>query len=379
MGLSCIPLLDEANIFTCYITCFDNKNKTRKMEKELVKYRMLQVRGSMVLDYEFTEFHKFDKSEESLNIISATKLTYGGEISAAGQKRMKRILMCWAHSLDLYNSSLSSTFLAHKRKIVFITLTLPSVQINSDREIKDKCLKPFMRVLREKFDCKNYIWKAESQENGNIHFHILIDRYVDFEKVQEMWNCALNNLSYIDSFERKFNHRNPPSTRTELVLNQADMESYIMKYIGKNEGRRLIEGAVWKSSKALSTLKYFEIERDTRSELNLQVIVTEKKGTMKILENLNLYYVNNTPISSILSATQCQFWRCYCIALREFLFYPVFEENFNVYYHNLLITSNLHKRPEIAPVVEKWVSIGEKPTQLKLFSVEKKYEKREYI
>ncbi len=88
-------------------------------------------------------------------------------------------------------------------KLTFITLTLPSMQIHSDKEIKSKCLNHFLTVLRNKFKSELYIWKAEKQENGNIHFHILCDKYIHYTKLRECWNRIINKLGYVDAYQKK--------------------------------------------------------------------------------------------------------------------------------------------------------------------------------
>ena len=52
-------------------------------------------------------------------------------------------------------------------KIAFITLTLSSNQIHSDNEIKSKLLNQFIIEAKKKWKIKNYVWRAEKQENGN--------------------------------------------------------------------------------------------------------------------------------------------------------------------------------------------------------------------
>ena len=53
----------------------------------------------------------------------------------------------------------------------FITLTLSDVQAHTDDSIKEHMLQPFLYWLQRYYNC-SYVWKAETQINGNIHFHI---------------------------------------------------------------------------------------------------------------------------------------------------------------------------------------------------------------
>ncbi len=87
--------------------------------------------------------------------------------------------------------------------LTFITLTLPSTQAHSDKEIKAKCLNTFLNTLRRKHKSELYIWKAEKQENGNIHFHIICDKYIHWTTIRTDWNRIVNKLGYVDRYSEK--------------------------------------------------------------------------------------------------------------------------------------------------------------------------------
>lgn len=85
----------------------------------------------------------------------------------------------------------------------FLTLTLPSDQTESDIEIK-KCLNLFFTDLRRVYNLKNYIWRSEIQKNGNIHFHIVIDIYIDFYVLKNYWLKALRHTTQVRRYTEKF-------------------------------------------------------------------------------------------------------------------------------------------------------------------------------
>jgi hypothetical protein len=87
-----------------------------------------------------------------------------------------------------------------KNKLVFITLTLSSPQIHTDEEIKSKLLNQFLTEMRQKHKMKYYIWKAEKQKNGSIHFHILTDKGLHWRTVRTLWNRIQNKLGYVDRY-----------------------------------------------------------------------------------------------------------------------------------------------------------------------------------
>ncbi|HAT81641.1 MAG TPA: hypothetical protein DCS17_09855 [Flavobacterium sp.] len=95
-------------------------------------------------------------------------------------------------------------------KITFATLTLPAKQNHTDNEIKKHCLNHLFTLLRQKYHIQSYIWKAEAQENKNIHFHIVLDRYIPYLRLRQMWNEILNKgkvkgvaepFDYVDRYQ----------------------------------------------------------------------------------------------------------------------------------------------------------------------------------
>lgn len=74
----------------------------------------------------------------------------------------------------------------HKRKPVFLTLTIPR-QKATDIEIKRQALTRFIEDLKRYKNLKNYIWKAEAQERGEIHFHMVLDSFIFEREARKMW------------------------------------------------------------------------------------------------------------------------------------------------------------------------------------------------
>lgn len=141
-------------------------------------------------------------------------------------------------------------------RLGLLTLTLPSSQVHTDIVIKE-ALNRFFEYMRDNYKLKNYMWRAERQKNGNIHFHIVWNIYVDKIDVSRYWNAALEPLGYIDAYEKKHGKRNPPSTKIEAVHKAKNLALYLAKYLCKETAPDLkpIEGRQWFLSQALSKLK----------------------------------------------------------------------------------------------------------------------------
>lgn len=88
-------------------------------------------------------------------------------------------------------------------KVVFLTLKLCSKQKHPTSEIITQCFQPFMDIIRKKCGMKNYVYRVEFQKNGNVHFHVVTDTYIDYYVAQKEWNRQLWKLGYIQSYAEK--------------------------------------------------------------------------------------------------------------------------------------------------------------------------------
>ena len=180
-------------------------------------------------------------------------------------------------------------------RLGFLTLTLPASQLNdfgrselaandemflndelltvsdvgfrySDDFIKSNILNHYLTILREKYGVHNYLWKAEPQSNGNIHFHIVIDQFIHWKALQYIWNRCLSKTTLIDEFEKKFGHRNPPTIKVHAIRNVESIRKYITKYLAKAEfEKRKINGRKWSCNEDLS--KYDGVTIELRGQL----------------------------------------------------------------------------------------------------------------
>lgn len=199
-------------------------------------------------------------------------------------------------------------------KVTFITLTLPSDQRHTDQIVKSKCLNSLLIELRKFHGMKNYIWRAEKQVNGNIHFHLVTDCFIDAQKLRERWNRICNVLGYTDAYTarmrnniksfsdyyntyinqgsyaslmRRYNHgratnwSDPNSTDIHSVRKIHNLTAYLFKYMSKNvenvnelteaeKDTLLVKGQIWGLSESLSQIKNVTIPIDSyiRDEIN---------------------------------------------------------------------------------------------------------------
>lgn len=89
-------------------------------------------------------------------------------------------------------------------KITFLTLTLSYIQQHEDTYIKKNMLNQFITEITFKYPGLIYIWRAEKQENGNIHFHFLLNKFIPWQVCRSIWNRIQLKEGYIAAYQEKF-------------------------------------------------------------------------------------------------------------------------------------------------------------------------------
>ena len=236
------------------------------MTKVLTKYKFNPHCVVAYPSFELFNTVRGYDSESQKNL--QCKGTVKGTLSYASAKRMHNLVTNWFFCVKAIKKKNESW----SKYLTFVTLTLSAKQFHSDREIKRKMLNRFIIESGRKWGVKTYIWKAEKQKNGNIHFHLLYDRYIDWQDIRNVWNKIQEDNGYIDKFYEEHGHRNPNSSdihglykdkNNQLIGN---LGSYIAKYFSKKEDQKhlLVDGKVWGRSKNLTKLGFFSEYEDSQ-------------------------------------------------------------------------------------------------------------------
>ena len=292
-----------------------------------VTYRY-QIRGTKILRYISADYKTTKQYATIEKINEEKKKNYTGKMSAAAQRRVSKKILCWYTGCVAYNEGFKISLERDKKKLVFVTLTLSSTQFTSDLEVKKQLLKPFIRFLREKKGCRNWLYKCERQKNGNIHFHFVIDKYIDKKEIQETWNNLQQKEGYLKEYTKKYGKLNPPSTHIRLVTNQEQCEKYIAKYIAKDDEDAKIEGAVWSSSVSVATLDFFSFAETT--EVTEAINEACVSGKIKYFKNdtFVVYFCQPYQINVLLSNYYLAEYKRYKRELVHHLFAPLSDSRF---------------------------------------------------
>lgn len=202
------------------------------------------------------------------------------------------------------------------------TITLSSPQRHSDQEIKSKLFNQLLTELREQNGMTHYIWRAEKQQNGNIHFHLVTNTFLNAAKLRQRWNRIQNKLGYVDAYACRMNNTirtfndyrqqfssqgnsstlrrryiygkatnwtDPNSTDIHGTTRITDLYTYLARYLcknnpdssGKDETNPLhlfVGGKLWGLSQTLSALKQVTTVVDTFISNDLRKLWDEFAG-----------------------------------------------------------------------------------------------------
>ena len=292
------------------------------------------------------------------------------ELSTHSRKRIKRsidFLLYITKNKSILGQQFKSKYIEteivkdtgelHKNKInfklTFITLTLSAKQHNTDEEIKSKLLNNFLTTARRSWKMKDYIWKAEKQENGNIHFHILTNVYIKHLDIRKVWNSIQNKsgFNYVDIYSKNMqeffkngfksfpndkrtkekqlavyeenkliNWTNPNSTDIHALYKIRNISAYMSKYLAKSVTKTDRVEQLENLYSKLETLqnqlitnettKLFDPEFDHLQE-TLKLQIEPIKAEIEVLKNKGVsgrIWSQSQSLSSFSNFVDCQPW-----------------------------------------------------------------------
>lgn len=246
------------------------------------------------------------------------------EISQKAKRRLVTVMQ-WM----IFLSPMNKTYCKIQKryftfKLNFITLTLSGVQSHSDKFIMHKMLRPFLKYIQRK-GATSYVWKAETQDNGNLHFHITTNTYIHWRSIRNKWNSLQNRYGYLTKYFETHSDKDANSTDVHSVKNNNGIVSYMVKYMLKSDRykknqskkyntpdhyyhdklneidddgksvKRYIECKLWSCSQKLSKYKInvteeHEIFNDVMNEVNTNSYAEKMEhGTMYTYADQNLF------------------------------------------------------------------------------------------
>lgn len=222
-GQECVPLIKKKEAIKAQIEIKD------KPKREPVYIEVIKLFPHFTVTYgqEITGFFSGRKND----MPKFNKPNY--KISDRARRRLGNALnwmILFSTPKTVYSKKEKKKFTF---RINFITLTLSDIQLHSDHYIKQHLLAPFLKWMERSHNCQSYVWKAEAQENGNIHFHITTNQFIHWKQVRAKWNRLLAKHGYCKVFQDGTNDKGNAATQIKAVKGLNGIVAYMQKYICK--------------------------------------------------------------------------------------------------------------------------------------------------
>ena len=123
----------------------------------------------------------------------------------------------------------------------------------------------FLTNLRKTYGLKDYLWVAEYQKNGTLHYHMIVNVFMDIRRVNRAMAIALFHQQMLgDVAIDRYN-----GVDVQRVTGSRDkLNSYLTKYVSKSESHNY-KRAPWRCSQSVSAL-FTSVEIDAQTSLKLQ-------------------------------------------------------------------------------------------------------------
>ena len=148
--------------------------------------------------------------------------------------------------------------------LLFVTITINSDISNKKQVEKNtgKAYKILLDQLRNQYRVKKYVWVKEYQENGNVHYHILMDTtYIDIVKLQKTWNNAIHNVTgQYPQYNNSVRLGNNPR-----VYSVKKVKNYLSKYITK----QIAEEAENRNYEGMPAYKRKQVQKQLQKDAKL--------------------------------------------------------------------------------------------------------------
>lgn len=202
----------------------------------------------------------FDRMEVNpLGKLVQEKKPYSGAMTKGAKKRLTKAVSLMVQSSKqryIYNPVTQRN---QKFKMSFVTLTISSTsKLITAKEAHSLLLEPFLLYLRRRHQVRNYVWKAELQKRGQIHYHITLDQFVLYTDIRDKWNELQEKHGLLDDYRALGTGRQANSTDVHAIKKVRNIESYMIKYMSKdNADDASTTGKVWDCSVNLKRAKYY--------------------------------------------------------------------------------------------------------------------------
>jgi len=231
---------------------------------------------------------------------------YTGIVTSSSQKLIRKSVDKF---LQLSKKKVVINPITNKKqqfKFTFVTLTISeNERMLTASEAYTKLLKPWLRVMKEKYEVDLYLWKAELQKRGQIHYHVTLNHWIHHTDIRNTWNNIQNRCGLLDNFYKEYGHKNPNSTDIHSVYKIKNIQAYLTKYLSKSEeDRGSTTGKIWDCSKKIKGYKFVSFEANEVNKEALRLGEVYKLINVRYYENCTMYNSGRLHVLTALDEVQ---------------------------------------------------------------------------
>lgn len=224
----------------------------------------VQVRHSALI------FYRLPCQNHHSRKVQFTKPTYTGKSTTGQTKRIRRavdLLLQISKPITIMNQI---THTPEKHTLSFITLTISGKERKlTSKEGNKLLLAPWLLQMRRKSGMTTYIWKAEFQKNGQLHYHITTPTWIHYQVIKDSWNNILSANGFLTQYHIEHPGKMPNSTDVHKVYKIKNLQAYLIKYLSKVDQDGKNEGKIWDCSINLKENKLFSTIETNQLHKNL--------------------------------------------------------------------------------------------------------------
>lgn len=290
---------------------------------------VMQIRDGYVLVY-YEQLYSRRWANNALQrqrLVTVRKKAYSGDITTGARKRM-------AKAITLMSQVVKPTWITNPvnqrdqlHRFSFVTLTIASSKLLTAREGYQLLLQHFLQWLRRTKGVELYVWKAELQKRGQLHYHLVFPNFIHYLEIRNKWNALQKEAGLLDDYAREHGHFCPNSTDIHETYGVKNMRAYIMKEMGKAAnanrfrakqivesliqagevpecqkeqfiqeytGDLVMEGKVWDCSECLGAGKYYTVALTDRHVDFLDKLVQGKKASRQSDDFYSMTFFRST-------------------------------------------------------------------------------------
>lgn len=248
-----------------------------------------QVRNSAIVIFDLPTKQLTYKRQE-LNYK-----TYSGKVTTHAAKRIKKAvdLLVQVSKPTLIYNDVIQRHIMHTLSFITLTISAKEQHITASQG-HELLLQKWILRMKRKAGLNTYIWKAELQKNGQLHYHITTPSWINYTLIRDEWNNILAKAGLKKTWDES-SGKIQNSTDVHAVYKVKDLAAYLCKYLSKEDKEQSTKGKIWDCSLNLKRSKLFTVNQPSDFKINSKEIKVKDCERCTMIFTANpIYHFSNS-------------------------------------------------------------------------------------